>query len=350
MDHLAVALTDAEATVRAAAAGGLGGLGLELAALPLLTALDDEAAEVRQAAQRGLATLLDDLDDQVATGVLVDALDHQSATVRAAAAEGLGGVGLETAVLPLLLRVDDPAAEAKDAAAKGLTALLARLPDGTAVAALFNAKKNDAPSVQKGADAALRTYLAGIGAERAVAAVVAVKAGDAWLAVALGVPQARIAAETRRLGIQLEPLETILAKAAAARKGKPVAGARRYAASAAFHPAVLLAVSKFPAATTDRWSPTALRFLELVVIEQITWKKLQVCPYYGPDITRYQAVSSVRVISAVTGKVVAQRTYKGSAPRACRKTEAYSLRVLRGSTPSLTPAITWLKSLIHPPA
>jgi len=350
VDHLAVALTDAEATVRAAAAGGLGGLGLGRGAPPLLTALDDEVAEVRQAARQGLVTLLGDLDDQTANGVLIDALDGNSATVRAAAAEGLGDGGQETAILPLLQLLDDPATEVKDAAASGLTALLAPLADSTAVNTLFNAMTNDSMSVQKGANATLRQFLAGIGLERAVTAVTAAKAGDAWLAVALGVPQAKIAAETRRLGIQLEPPEAIEAAARAARNGKRVTGAHKYVASAAFHPAVLFTATKLPGGTAGRWAPTALRFLEIVVTQRVTWQKIEVCPYNGPSITRFRAVSTVRVISAATGKVVAQRTYKGAAPRACRRSEPYSLTVLRGSTPKIAPAITWLKSFIHPPA
>ena len=416
VDHLAVALTDSEATVRAAAAGGLGGQGLGPGAPLLLTALDDEVAEVRQAARQGLATLLDDLDDQTATGVLIDALDSDSATVRAAAATGLGGVGKETAILPLLELLDDPATEVKEAAAvalddllkqlpaadvagvlidaldsdratvraaaatglggvgketailpllellddpatevkeaaaNSLTARLAPLADGTAADVLFRAMNDDSTSVQKGANAALRQFLGGIGVERAVAAVTAAKAGDAWLAVALGVPQAKIAAETRRLGIQLEPLEAIESAATAASKGKPVTGAHKYVASAAFHPAVLFTATKLPGGTADRWAPTALRFLEIVVTQRVSWQKIEVCPYNGPDITRFRAVSTVRVVSAATGKVVAQRTYRGANPRACRQTEPYDLTVLRGSTPSITPAITWLKSLIHPPA
>lgn len=349
-DHLAVALTDAEATVRAAAAGGLGGLGLEPGVSPLLTALDDEVAEVRQAARQGLAKLLDDLDDQTATPVLIDALDSDSATVRAAAATGLGGVGQETAILPLLQLRDDPATETKDAAANSLTTLLASLADGTAVNALFKTTNNESESVQTGANAALRQFLAGIGVERAVPALTAAKAGDAWLAVALGVTQAKIAAETRRLGIQLEPLKAIEAKAGAARNGKPVTGAHKYVASGAFHPAVLFTETSLPGGTAERWAPTALRFLEIVVTQRVTWQRIEVCHYYGPDITRFRAVSTVRVISAATGKVVSQRTYRGAAPRACRHSETYSLTELRGSTPSIAPAITWLKSLIHPPA
>lgn len=416
VDHLTVALKDDDATVRAAAAGGIGGLGLEPGVLPLLTALDDEATEVRQAAQKGLSTLLDDLDDQTVSDALIEALDHQSATVRAAAAEGLkgvgqvpaiapllkhlddpstkvkdaaaatlndlaerlpttevagafvtalgsesatvrtgaakglGGVGQEPAVLPLLQCLDDPSMEVKDAAANGLPAVLARLDDATAVTALLGAMKSGSTSVQEQANAALGKHLAGLGVERAVPAVQAAKAGDAWLAVALGVPQARVAAELHRLGIQLEPLDGIQSAASVARTGHRVTGAHRYVASSTFHPAVLFAATVFPGATVDRWSPPALRFLELVVTEKVTWQRIEVCRYYGPDITRYRAVVTVKVVSAATGKVVATRTYRGSAPRACRHTESYSLTVLRGPEPSLSPAIKWVNALIHPPA
>lgn len=414
VDHLSAALSDKEKSVRAAAARGLGGLSLAPGATRLLSALDDEAAEVRQAAQEGLDRLLGDLDDQTATGVLVDALDNGSATiraaavkglgsvgnapvvvpvlrllddtavpvkdaasaaylalagrlpaaevanallgaldgestaVRAAAASGLGGVGQETAVVPLLRLLDDPAVPVKDAAATGMAKLLPRLADTTAFETLLAATKGESAAVAKRAAAALRTYLAGLGPQRASEIVIAASAGDAWLAVGLGVPAARLAAETRRLGMQLEPLDGIVTAAAVAQSGRRVPGAHKYVASSAFHPAVVFG-DDLAGAAADQWTPTALRFLEVVVTERVTWQRIQVCRYYGPDITRYRAVMTVKVISATTGKVVTTRAFKGADPRKCRQQEAYDLTELRGATPRVTPAITWLAAIIRPP-
>jgi hypothetical protein len=127
-----------------------------------------------------------------------------------------------------------------------------------------------------------------------------------------------------------------------------VPGSAPYAASGAYHPAIVLAPRLFSSAPGS-WDATALRFLQLVVIEKDGWKQLQVCRYYGPDITRYSEVVTLQVISAFTGKVVATRAFTGPAPRACAKQEPYDLTRLEGDAPDLGPAVTWLESLIHPP-
>lgn len=415
VEHLSAALSDESATVRTAAAAGLGGQQLDTAAVPLFIALDDEVAEVGEAADQAITKLLGELQPAAVAKLLIDALDHDRPAVRTAAARWLGSTGSATELTALLGALADADPGVKRAAGEAVTAVLARARPADAAAVLAAALRDVSPTVREAAaialakvgteptlmelvrtmsdsDAAVRTaaeeslatilrrmsaevavaamldivgsaedpdrepaaaafetLLLGLGPSRAAAAITAAEAGDSWLAVALEVPVSRLASETRRLGIQLEPLDEIVAAAARARSGKAVPGSHRYALSKLFHPAVVFSSSGLPT-ETDRWAPTAMRFLELVVTEKTTWKRIQVCRYYGPDISRYRAYSTVRVISAATGKVVASRTFAGSAPRRCRQTEPYSLTRLDGGDPPLASAVTWLNSLIHPPA
>lgn len=346
MDLLVDALDDTNATTRAVAARSLGEVGAERAILPLLSALGDSAAPVRTAASTALAAVLDRVPAGNAATALLDALRLGNETVRATAAEQLGKVGTKSAIVPLLTAAGDPAAPVRTAASTALTAVLGRLSDDTAVGALLEAAGDTDQAFRDAATQALKDVLARFGPERAVYTLNDAHAADSWLAVALGVPESGVAAETRRLNLQLETLDAITE---AARARGAIAGSHRYASSSAFHPAIVLAPSLVDRADSS-WSPTALRFLELIVTEKTSWQKLQLCRYNGPDITRYRAVVTVSVISAYTGKVVATHTYKGSSPRACRSSEPYDLTRLEGGSPNLGPAVTWLRSLIHPPS
>jgi HEAT repeat protein len=346
MDLLVDALDDTNATTRAAAATSLGEVGKQPAIRPLLTALDDSAAPVRTAAATALTAVLDRVPTGDAATALLDALRLGAESVRATAAEQLGKVGADSSIVPLLRAAGDPAEPVRSAASAALTAVLGRLSDDSAVLALLEPTGDTDKALRDAATKALKDLLARLGPGRAVSALNDANAGDSWLAVALGVPVSKVAAETRRLNLQLEPLDAITA---AARKGGAIAGTHRYASSTAFHPAIVLAPSLVAPAHAS-WNPTAIRFLELVVNQKTSWQKLQVCPYYGPDITRYRAVVTVTVMSAYTGKIVATRTYNGSLPRACRSSEPYNLTRLEGGAPNLGPAVTWLQSLIHPPS
>ena len=383
------ALSDERPPVRAEADTALqryaaGDAGRAAAAVvPLLQAQVDTAkpAEARDSATQALTTLLTGLSPADAVTALTAAIVTNVADVPTAAA---GTSVLQqyvatvtktngkaaTAVVPLLqTQVDPGQAAARDSATQALTALLNGLPDGSAVSALTAALNNAA--VQDPADAALRQYLAGIGPDRAAAAVVAAKAGDPWLAVALAVPEDQLATETRRRGIELEPADAILNAAAAARDGTPVASTHPYQASDGFHPAsVLLPKNVAPGSgapfgqASMRWAPTALRFLELVVVlgdVNQTGEQLEVCNYVpivasdGPgSITRYRTLQDVKVVSAVDGQIIAEQTFKGADPPACQDKESFppdqpNLNRI-GAAPDLTQAVPWLESLIHPPA
>jgi hypothetical protein len=250
--------------------------------------------------------------------------------------------------------LSDQAAEVRDAATQALPELLSALSDFDAVTALVDALGDERTAIP--ADAALRQLLASMGPDRAAAIVNDAGLGDAWLAVALGVPEEQLATETRRRGIQLEPLDAISSAVGVARDGTPVAGAHAYLPSDGFHPAIVLErVREFDEASPweivrEQWAPTALRFVELVVIEdEIIWEELEVCLYDGPSITRYRALQTVRVVSASDGQLVAEQAYQGTDPRLCQASEDYYLTELHGEEPDLTQAIAWLESLINPP-
>ncbi len=353
------ALRDESPTVRAAAATALANVGGEAAILPLLSALNDEAADVRVAAEDALSFLLgrlSSIDPAVASVPLVQALFDDSPRVRAAAARGLGEFGDAAAMVRLLEALDDEDPDVRDAASAAISDLIARLGDAEAVTALVEGLGSEDPAAREAADAALRELLAGMAPEEAVAALGQAGTDDAWLAIALGVPEEQIATETRRLGIQLEPLDSIAQAVAPIRDGTPVAGAHPYRPSDGFHPAVVLErVREFDEVSPwepvrERWAPTALRFTELVVVEEeISWQQIEECLYNGPSIIRYRGSATVRVLSAVDGQLVGEQTFGGTDPRLCQQTENYNLTELYGEAPDLSQAIPWLESLINPP-
>lgn len=348
-DMLVVATGDASDVVRAAAVEQLGEVGTSVAILPLLQAGADTSADVRLGAALALTALLDRVASSDAATALFVGLEQGDPTVRAEAARRLGEIGWATAIQPLLTAMGDTASAVRAAASTALSAVLGRLPDATAVDSMLQATATGDPVLDAAAAQVLEDLLLRIGPARAADALTKADASDFWLAIALGVAEAKLAAETRRLGIQLEPLDGIRDAADAAGGGRAVAGAHRYAATGAYHPAIVLAPLLQDLAKVS-WSPTALRFLELVVTQKTSWLKIQTCRYYGPDIVRYRAVVTIKVVAASTGKTVASKSYTGPAPRACRKSEPYSLTRLEGAQPSLGPAISWLNSLIHPPS
>jgi hypothetical protein len=268
-------------------------------------------------------------------------------------------------IVPLLQVQADPAGAqaARDTATQSLAGLLAAMADDRAVAGLLAATR--AQTVAAGADATLRQYLAGIGPDRAAAAVLTASAGDAWLAVALGVPPEQLATETRRRGIQLDPPALINSTATLARAGQPIPGTHPYQPSDGYHPAVLLSAGAGPLdAPSAQWAPTAVRFLELVVvIDQInrTGEQIETCDYQPNDptvpagsITRYHMTQTVRVISTTDAHIVAEQTFKGADPDTCHDVEVFPQsfpNITRvGDPPDLTAATPWLESIIHPPA
>jgi HEAT repeat protein len=347
--ELVAALDDDSPTVRAAAADMLGGLGKQVALLPLLARLDDEDAEVRDAAERTLKTLLGDLPGGVAARGLIEALQQDSPVVRATAAGMLGELGERSGMAALFDALDDSDEQVRSAATHALAVLLGRLPPRVAVRALLGRLDDERPEVRAVADIALRKLLADLGPQEAGPTVQDVGGSEAWLAVALNVSEEQLSVESRRMGIQLEPLDTIRDTAAVARDGTAVAGTRPYTPSGDFHPAVVLGTSAWD--QCDAWAPTALSFLELVIVaDDVNWQSIQVCPYNGPNITRFRGMQSVRVLSAQSGEQVAERVFQGADPRDCQQQEPWNLTELYGEDPDLGEAVSWLESIINPPS
>lgn len=185
---------------------------------------------------------------------------------------------------------------------------------------------------------------------------------DEMLQAALGVGIEELAATTAIRGVRFDSVDAIIAAGTGVRDGTPIVGARRYDGSEVFHPAVVVgpaAESGTPDWLADLesgWAPTAIRFSELVVVPRdVTWEVIQICQYNvggvsADPITRYQAVVTVQVLAASDGSVVAERSFIGSEPRACRDSEPVDLTELRGELPDLAgEAVAWLEGIIHPP-
>lgn len=348
-DALVTALAEIGPGARPLVVELLADLGHDGALLPVLLLLEDDDAAVRAAAERELPTLIASLSRRQAATILGQATDHDSTAIRVTAARALGGLGQRIGVPPLLGLHADPDTQVREVAAQSLATLVEGLPAEVAVGALYDGVDDASAPVADAAVAALRSLLVALGPESAVEAMRTVDSSDEWLAVALDVDEAELAARTRQLGIQLEPLDGIRVAAAAAADGGSVPGARAYEEADGFHPAIVLGSA--PWSQAEPWAPTALRFLELVVtIDDIDWRVIEVCAYDGPDITRYQGRQTVRVLAAADGRQIAERSFDGTSPRACRQQEPWSLVELFGDDPDVGDAAAWLRSLINPPS
>jgi uncharacterized protein YjbI with pentapeptide repeats len=185
---------------------------------------------------------------------------------------------------------------------------------------------------------------------------------DADLAAAFGVPARSLAGATARRGVVLDRFEDIVHAVAPARSGRPVRGVHSYRPSRDFHPAIILDATgettpSWASSFQSQWAPTATRYAELVVVTQPeTRESVEVCQYTflgapASPITRYIVSTTVRVLSAHDGQVVAQRTFRGGNPRACGATESISVTEIEGSAPDLAgQARPWLARLVNPPA
>ena len=340
------ALGDDVGLIRATAADLLGQSGERAALSPLLGAVGDGDEEVTRAVTVALDRLIADLGG-AAQPVLIAALEEDGAT-RRAAIEALAETGDASAVPPLLLAMTDDASEVGAAAQSALADVLARQSGDEAVAILLEAVEDERTTVSEAAAAVLTDLLGRLGPGEASAALVASGASDGWLAIGLGIDESQLAAETRRLNLQLDPIDEIFAVASGVPESEGAEGAHAYEASDGYHPAVVLGATF---GVPESWAPTATRYLELVVVEDdITWTQIEECLYDGPSIIRYRGTQTVRVLSAADGSLVAEEIFQGPDPRACAPSEAYWLTELYGEDPDLTPAVEWLESIIHSPS
>jgi hypothetical protein len=98
----------------------------------------------------------------------------------------------------------------------------------------------------------------------------------------------------------------------------------------------------------EEWSPASVGEAELVACaSEAREEVIEVCPYNGPDITRYRYSVTVRLVEARTGVTVGATTLVGADPRECRSTEDYDLTRLEGPDPSFDQARDWLAPYVE---
>jgi uncharacterized protein YjbI with pentapeptide repeats len=187
---------------------------------------------------------------------------------------------------------------------------------------------------------------------------------DEGLAAALGVPAAQLPAETRLRGIVFDSYEDIVAAVTPVADGQAIPESRTYPASNAFHPTIVLDAdgrASWLSDVTDQWAPTGIRFAELVVVVlPEAQRTIETCTGYvyddgraAPPINRYVRSVTVRVLSAHNARTIAEKTFSGSNPRACR-TEEFLPTIapsIAGGAPDLDgQAQPWLADVVNPPA
>ena len=81
----------------------------------------------------------------------------------------------------------------------------------------------------------------------------------------------------------------------------------------------------------DTWAPTSIADAELVACVPVEPQRnvIQVCPYTGADITRYEVSRDFKVVEAATGSTIAEFTITAR-PRICHSTESASVTELEG--------------------
>ena len=144
--------------------------------------------------------------------------------------------------------------------------------------------------------------------------------------------------------------ESILKMSAVAAGGQAIQEAAAYNKSLGMHHVVLLAsfggIHNWTQMLPKAWWPKAITDTELVaLVGELMEQELQTCFYRNnaPPIVRYRLSLDVRLVSAKTGRVVAQTTLYGSIPRACDLQAPWSMTRLAGSTPALPEVKEWLE-------
>jgi uncharacterized protein YjbI with pentapeptide repeats len=185
---------------------------------------------------------------------------------------------------------------------------------------------------------------------------------DDMLLAALGVPGDQLAAQMSARQIRLESFDAVVAAVTGVRDGAGIAGVHAYDGSGAFHPAVFLGPSgtqtpAWAAGVQQGWAPAGIRFAELVIVERAQVSDVvEVCEYWSggvpaPPITRYRLSTTVQILAASDGHVIAERAFTGTNPRACGASEPYWLEELFGDAPNLAAdALPWVQGYVHPPA
>lgn len=129
-----------------------------------------------------------------------------------------------------------------------------------------------------------------------------------------------------------------------------IAVAVPYPSSESIHPIAVLGegvattvASELPAG----WTSDSVFDVELVAhIGDSTQTVIEVCPYNGPDITRYRYSTDVSLYSATSGERIASETLRGDDPRQCQQTEPWSLTELHGTEVTSDQIISWLEQFV----
>jgi HEAT repeat protein len=333
-------------------------IGPDRAVAALLAAQGDAQESVSSEAAAQRKALIEGLPDEDAVRILIalyaNGTSDVSDSAKATLADLLSTMTPSRAVRALLIVQADSRTSVSTEARTQITTILGGLDDSAAVALLKGLSGDSTESVSVAAKALFTTYLVGIGPDRAATAVLSQQAGDEWLAVALGVTIDQLSLETKKRGIQIDSMSSINDAADPVPDGTPLAGAHAYAASAGFHPLVILGPGAYTWAPGE---PTALRFLELVAsVKDGDNQQVEVCPYTGTagkaTVTRFLTTRVVTVYSALTAQAVATQTFTGGTPAACQRnitTYSGAALTIYGDPPADATLTTWLNSLVHAP-
>jgi uncharacterized protein YjbI with pentapeptide repeats len=193
---------------------------------------------------------------------------------------------------------------------------------------------------------------------------------DAWLtgivglegpqlAAALGTTEDQIPEALLRANVRFETPERMATESAVARDGLPVPFAAGYQPGPGYHPAVVLdADSDQIADWADALGVSpGLSFTELVVVPAEEERVLQVCEYWlesgvpALPITRLDHVTTVTIVDAATGDIVAMQEFVGSEPRACLAEMPASLQGSRfvGDPAPTSEIVTWVNGFVNAP-
>ena len=312
---------DADAGVQAAAADAAALVIEELGTASdqaLIVALTDGGPNARALAARSLAASV----DPAAVEPLLMALGDEDAGVRDAAAGSLSSV---------LVNLPDPVA------VQSLVTAIRELPEPASAAAKERFEEVLVAMGPQRAVAALSTVEVG---DRWLAIALGVPESDLAAALSLGGIRLDSVADIEAVAAAVAGGEPSAATAA-------YDGSESFHPTMYF---VQEGTALSRPGLDLEWEPMATRFLELVVVQdEINWQQIQECPYNGPSIIRYRGTQTVRVLAARDGSLVASRAFQGTDPRACQPTEDYWLTELYGEDPDLAGITEWLESIVHPP-
>jgi hypothetical protein len=136
---------------------------------------------------------------------------------------------------------------------------------------------------------------------------------------------------------------------------KGVSESASYKQDSCFHPIIMFELESnsyiYKNDLPENFQPMAIRFCELVCIEEEKRELIQTCHYTGGinvTIERYQYQMNVVIKSAKTAEIISQKTFYGQEPSECPKTTTSS-RTMDGSQVGINDIMEWLKEFVNPP-